>query len=35
VVEATHASVKTRLDSAWYPQFDDQWDARAFRQRVL
>jgi SAM-dependent methyltransferase len=35
VVEAAQASVKTRLDAAWYPQCEDQWDARAFRQRVL
>lgn len=27
--------MKTRLDAAWYPQCEDQWDARAFRQRVL
>ncbi len=35
MVEAAQASVKTRLDAAWYPQCEDQWDARAFRQRVL
>jgi len=35
VVEAANTSLKTRLDIAWYPQCEDQWDARAFRQRVL
>jgi len=28
-------SATQRLDAAWYPEFEGEWDARAFRQRVL
>ncbi len=27
--------MRTRLNAAWYPDFPDQWDGRAFRERVL
>ena len=25
----------SRLDAAWYPGFEDEWDAREFRKRIL
>lgn len=33
--QAGSSSIKSRLDAAWYPEFEGEWDARAFRQRVL
>ena len=27
--------ITRRLDAAWYPDFEDEWDAREFRSRIL
>jgi 2-polyprenyl-3-methyl-5-hydroxy-6-metoxy-1,4-benzoquinol methylase len=35
MTQAANLSATQRLDAAWYPEFEGEWDARAFRQRVL
>lgn len=35
MTQAANLPATKRLDAAWYPEFEGEWDARAFRQQLL